>query len=344
MAIRFAILGLGWAGQKHLRTLAGVDGAEIAAVADADPGLARAAAAAYGARPYSHWAELLEAEVDLEAVVLSLPSGERLDAVDDLCDREIALFCEAPPSVSLEAALKAARTVRRAGVLNAVCLQGRWSLAASALRELIRRRPRLFARTAVAVPVFDWVAEGSAPRSLLRKEESGGPLIEQGIHLIDALRYITGDEPVSVQAMAELGAEHPTEGRDSEETTLLTLRHRSGMLSSHLVNWSHRGALAQLQLVGPSFELTWDLSGEERLHGRLDGKPVEEGSAVDPRAEALREFVEAVRRRDQSLIRCDFAEACRSLAVCHAAGEAAASGDTRPVPDVSARLETHRRG
>jgi predicted dehydrogenase len=339
----FAIIGLGWAGQKHALTLSRTEGAELLAVADSDPETAGRIAEATGARAYPDWRALFEGETDLDAVVLAGPSAQRLQLLDEICDRELAVFCEAPPAISLDGALKAARAIRRAGVPNAVCMQYRWSLAGAALRELIRQRPRLFASISVALPVFDWVREGAASATLYRKGDSGGPLIEHGVQFQDALRWVTGDDVLSVHALAELGGQHPADGRDAEETTVLAARHRSGLLSTHVHNWSHRGSLARLQVVGPTFDLTWDMTGEERLTGWLEGEAVDERSGVDCYADALREFVEAVRRRDQNLIRCDFAEACRSLAVCEAGNGAIEAGGALPVPDVAQALTPRAR-
>jgi predicted dehydrogenase len=331
MAINVGIVGLGWPGRKHAESLTAL-GARVVAVADLDPVRTAQVAEQYDARGYAHWSALLEGESELDAVVLATPPSVRLEPIDEICDRELAIFCEKPPALDMATARRAARAIRRARVVNAVGFHYRWSLCAAAMRELIRQRPRLFARIVVAWPVLDWVRQGRASRDLYQKSVSGGPLIEQGIHFQDALRFVTGEEPVEVQAMSDPGTTHPQEGRDSEETTALLVRYASGMLCTHVHNWSYHGAILQLQVVGPSFDLTWSMHGEERLYGTAGSDPVEEHSGLDPYLEEIRGFLEAVRRRDPSLVRSDFADACRSLAVCEAGVRAVETGERVQVP------------
>ncbi len=333
--VKCGVVGLG-IGAVHVASLARIPDAQIVAVADLDVARAQKTAAEHGAHAYSDWRAMLDGEPELDAVILATPAKIRREPIEAIGARGLALFCEKPPAVDLKEALEISVIITAANILNTVGFMYRWSPLADILREAVRNRPRLFARGVVAWPVFDWVVKGYAPKNLFSKAACGGPLIEQAIHFQDVLRYVTGDEPQSVQAIAELGAIYPREGRDCEETTAYALRHESGMLSTHLHNWSHQGTLLQLQVVGEEFDLTWSLAEPEmRLTGTLDGRVIDELSSANCHFEEMDGFVNAVKQGRQDLLRSPYADACRSMAVCEAATNAVASGTAVRILDLS---------
>lgn len=331
MSVKCAVVGLG-IGALHVESLAKIPEAEIVAFADLDVTQVEKFAAKYGARAYTSWGAMLEGENELDAVILATPAHVRLEPIRAICERKIALFCEKPPAVNLEQALVIRDIIGAAGILNAVGFMYRWGSLADRVRELIAGRPPIFARGVVAWPIFDWVASGSAPKNLYTKAGCGGPLIEQGIHYQDVLRYITGDEPVVAQAMAELGNTQPLEGRDCEETTAYVLRHESGMLSTHVHNWSHKGTVMQIQIVGESYELTWDMHHNTlKFKNTSNGEELSETGRAEFYFDEMVGFIQAVQYRDQTNIRSSYADACKSLAVCEAVASAVLSNQSVPV-------------
>lgn len=331
MAVNVGIIGLGWAGRQHAKVLAGLPDAVVTAGADLDASQAKGFAETYDARVYSDMREMLDKEDELDAVIVGTDAGTRLEPVRAVCEHGLALFCEKPPALDLATAIETRDVIERAGILNTVGFQSRWMPTVDRMRELLAGRTRLFARIVIAWPLFDWVKEGHATDRLYRKSACGGPMIEQGIHYQDVLRYVTGDEPIHLHAMAELGPTEPVEGRDCEDTTIVTARHQSGMLSTHVQNWSCKDVLHHIQIVGVEFDLTWRMSEGNRLIGRVDGEEIDESSDTDPYVEEIRGFVAAVAARDQNLLRSPYADACKTLAVCQAAAHSVATGHPQDV-------------
>jgi len=326
MTVNVGIVGVGWAGQQHAKVLASLPDAAVVAGADPDQVRLEAFAKNHGARAYASADEMLTAESDLNAVIVAAEAAVRLEPIRSICDRRLAVFCEKPPALDLATAREVKGIIEQSGVINSVGFQSRWSRAAARMRELIAGRLPLFAQITVAWRVFDWVKDGSWSRRLYTKSGCGGPMIEQGIHYQDALRYMTGDEPVRVHAMAELGKTEPIEGRDCEETTVVLAQHAAGMLSTHVQNWSCSRTLHRIQVVGDAFDLTWLLSEGDKVVGRIDGSEINETLDADPYVEEIRGFVAAVARNDQTIIRSDYADACKTLAVCQAAARAVETG------------------
>ena len=331
MSVKCAVVGLG-IGALHVSSLAKIPEAKLVAFADLDAARVQKFADEHGANAYPDWRAMLDGEPELDAVILATPAHVRMEPIRAICERKIALFCEKPPAVNLEEALRIRDVIAAAGVLNAVGFMYRWAPLADRMRELIAGRPQLFARGVIAWPVFEWVLNGGAPKSLYSKAACGGPLIEQAIHYQDVLRYITGDEPVSVQAMAELGNLYAQEGRDCEETTAYVLRHESGMLSTHIHNWSHKGTVMDIQIVGENYDLTWHMKHEDMsLTGTTDGQEINEPGPSEYYFDELVGFIKAVQQNDQSLLRSSYADACKTMAVCEAANNALASGAMVPI-------------
>ena len=328
MSVKVGVVGVG-IGAMHLRSLALIPEAEVIAIADLNLERAQQFADKAGANAYPDWRAMLDGEPELQAVVLATPAVIRKEPIAAICERKLALFCEKPPALNIDDAREISKIIEAAGIINTVGFMYRWSAAAERMRALVHDRPKLFARIVVAWPVFSWVAGGGAPKSLYKKGPSGGPLIEQAVHFVDVLRYITGDEPVSVQAMAELGNIAQRDDRDCEETTAYIMRHESGMLSANIHNWSHEGATLQLQVVGQHFDVTWHMEHDAlRIFGKVDGAAIEESTESDYYFREIVGFIKAVEAGDQGLLRSSYADATQTLAVCAAATTAIGSGDT----------------
>jgi predicted dehydrogenase len=309
-------------GAAHAGHLANMPAARLAAVADPREDRRQAIAARHGVPAYRDWSEMLERERSLDALIVATPPTIRRGPVSAACNLGLALYCEKPPANDMAEARELTSVVEKAEILNTVGFQYRWSPLANAMRSLVAGQTLSFARLVMAWPVFSWIGAGDAPRELLSHAQTGGPMVSQGIHMQDALRYVTGDEPLEVAMWSGLAAaRHVSEG-DSEETLALVARHESGMLATHIHNWSYRGTLAELQLVGPDLDLTWRIEERPRLIGQVQGKPVSRKSTADMRVLALEGFVTAVRAGRQGLLRSPFTDACKSLAVCIAANQA----------------------
>jgi len=325
--VHIGLVGLG-IGQTHLRHLAEIPGAKIAAIADLDFNKASEFAAKHGANAYPDWRAMLDAETNLDAVILATPAKIRREPITAIAERGLALFCEKPPATNLAEALEISQIITASGILNTVGFMYRWEPLAKRFRDLAAGHHLLFARGLYAWPVLGRVKDGAFPKNLLLKSGCGGPLIEQAIHFLDVLRYITGDEPVAVQAFADLGTLYEHAGRDSEETTAYILRHESGLVSNHVHNWSHQGCLLQTQVIGEKLELTWNMEpGNMRLSGSVDGVAIDEHAASTGYWDEMAGFVEAVRTGDQCLLRSPYADACKSLAVCEAGNRAVETGE-----------------
>ena len=73
MSVRYGIIGSGMMGHEHIRNLALIDGAEVAAVSDPNDHMRESAADKTGARAFSDHKDLLSADL-CDAYLIAAPN------------------------------------------------------------------------------------------------------------------------------------------------------------------------------------------------------------------------------------------------------------------------------
>lgn len=100
--LRYGIIGSGMMGQEHIRNIALLDGAIVAAVADPD-GDMRAEAmrqAGGGCKGYANYQDMLESEA-LDALVIVTPNHTHIDVLRDVMPLNLPILCEKPLCTTL---------------------------------------------------------------------------------------------------------------------------------------------------------------------------------------------------------------------------------------------------
>lgn len=185
------LIGAGRIGRIHAGTLVAHPDVESLVVADYDAGLAGKLAARYGAGAASSVEELFER---VDAVVIASPTDTHVDYLLRAAGRGIPAFCEKPISIDLESTDRAIAAVNEAGIAVQMGFMRRFDPGYRAAYELVASGA-LGEVTLVTGHTHDIEPphESYIPRS-------GGVFKDMLIHDIDALRFVTGAEPVEVTA------------------------------------------------------------------------------------------------------------------------------------------------
>src|SRR5215210_164506 len=101
--LRFGILGCGVIGPHHARAIAGLESAELVAVADVGFESAEEVAGEYGCSAYASLEEMLSG-VDLDAVCVCTPSGMHAEDAITALEAGKDVIIEKPVDVTLKAA------------------------------------------------------------------------------------------------------------------------------------------------------------------------------------------------------------------------------------------------
>jgi len=252
---KVGVVGLRF-GQFLVRTLAHLESAQLAAVADRNPNIAEGLdtyAARYGARAYPSSEEMFAKE-SLDAVVIATAPRARAAVIEQAAERGIAMFVEKPWAANPEHAAQLAEICRRHNATVMLGFSFRFHPAIVRLRELMGGElgPGWMLNGEY---VFDYLP--AADGWFWDPENGNGMFNENSCHLFDAVCYLMG-KPRSVTAEAARFA-----GRPAEEAAAISLRFESGAIAALTVG----GYGANAHWDFPRIDIT-TAHGQARLRGR----------------------------------------------------------------------------
>ncbi len=319
--VKVGIVGCGIMGKKHAESCLQLPGVSVASVADPQVERARTLAADTGAKAFGGTAEMLAAG-PLDAVVVATPPGYRREAVELAASAGAAVFGEKPIALDMASVQAMCRAIDGASVVNSVGFQLRYSPLAHRAQELIAGRTATHLRSLTTTSYY---LERDMPLWYLQRQHSGGPLLEQSIHMIDMARRLVG-EITQVSAVGYREEKPDLPAADSEDAMVLSFRFEGGALGSHVDSCGMDQFNWEVELFGEDWRLQVDFA-RNRLRGRFNGDPVEEDPPKgDYHLVEMEAFIAAVRARKQDGIMSSFADAGVTLATVLAARESLDAG------------------
>ena len=200
----YAIVGLGLYGlQVIIPQFANCAHSRLAAVVSGDPAKARRVAAEHGLPERSIYSyadfDRIRDNPDVDIVYVCLPNSMHAEYVIRAARAGKHVMCEKPMAVSVaecEAMIAACKAAKRKLMIGYRCHFEPFNLEAMRL-----------ARSGVAgkiryVRSEHGFVQGDPSRWRLKRALSGGgSLMDMGVYSLQAARYMTGEEPVAVQAL-----------------------------------------------------------------------------------------------------------------------------------------------
>lgn len=244
---RLGFLGVGWIGRHRMEAMLATGAVEAAAIADASP--TAAAAAASGLAPTAmilrSLDELLEA--DLDGIVIATPSA--LHAEQAICALQtgLAVFCQKPLGRTAAEAAATVAAARAADRLLAVDLSYRFTEAVRRVREVVRQGElgRIFA----ADLTFHNAYGPDKPWFYDHRLAGGGCVMDLGVHLVDLALWVLG-RPAVAEVRSELfakGAPLSPNLEAVEDYAVATLKLATGAVVRLACSWRlHAGEDAQI--------------------------------------------------------------------------------------------------
>jgi myo-inositol 2-dehydrogenase / D-chiro-inositol 1-dehydrogenase len=314
---RIGFVGTGGVAHRHARVLGGMPGVELVAATDVDPACAAVFAEAHGARAVPDLDALLGEELD--AVYVCVPPFAHGALEVRIASAGVALFVEKPLASDQPTAEWVARRIRTSAVLTRV--GHHWRCA-----EPVRRARRLLAGRRIRLVSGVWLDCTPAVAWWADRTRSGGPLVEQAVHVLDLARVLVG-EVTQVHAAA---AGALPGGVETATGALLCFANGAvgTFATTCVLDGRHRTGL---EIVADGIVVG---VGEDWLDVRdTAGAHRAEYDAMAPRTAVDAAFVAALRgtpvppERDGP----DHAEALRSHRLACALARSAASGQPEPV-------------
>jgi predicted dehydrogenase len=215
---RIGFVGTGGVAQRHAGILRGFPDVELVAATDVDADRTRAFGEQYGTTAVPDVEALLACEPD--AVYVGIPPFAHGEVELALATAGVALFVEKPLAVDLATAEKTTAALTGAGVLTRV--GHHWRCA-----EPVRRAAELLAGRTVRLVTATWLDKIPPVPWWTDRDRSGGPLVEQAVHVLDTARVLAGE----VEAVAALSAGPVPDGTVDTATAGL-LRFASGAVGT----------------------------------------------------------------------------------------------------------------
>lgn len=220
--LNVGILGCGRIGRVHAASLAAMEGARVAAVADAMPEAAQALAESCGARAMD--AEALIADAGVDAVVIGTPTHTHYDLIHAAARAGKAILCEKPVDLSAERIRACMAAVEAAGVPFMTAFNRRFDPNFAAIGA------RIAADEIGAVEMVTILSRDPSPPPPAYIEGSGGIFRDMMIHDLDMARFLLGEEPVTVYAVGAALVDPEIGAMGDADTAAVTLTTASGRI------------------------------------------------------------------------------------------------------------------
>jgi predicted dehydrogenase len=294
------VAGVGHLGRHHARLYAGLPGARLVAVADADPERAREVAAAHGCLACDDVAQLIGR---VEAASVAVPTLAHCRVATTLLDAGIDVLVEKPLARTVEEADAILAAARRGDRLVMVGHSERFNPAiATLVREV--REPRFFEIHRLA--------------AFAARSTDIDVVLDLMIHDLDLLLHLDGSAPASIDAV---GVQALTEQFDIANARI---RMTSGCVANLTASRISAEPVRRVRVFQPRTYLTCDTGARSVERFRLvtgpggaariehDQLAVPEG---EPLALELAAFVESVRTRRPPAV--DGLQGRRALELAH---------------------------
>jgi predicted dehydrogenase len=211
-AVRIGMIGAGHRAWAHIAVLRAIPGFQIAGIADPTPEfLQKAAALAGPAVPlYPDYRRLLAEGKDLHAVLVASPNSFHAEQSMACLQKGLHVLCEKPMAIEMADAARMIDAAERAGKVLQISLQMRCTPIYEKVLELVRAG-EIGSLQFVSWNLFrgDWnpaswsVTDPKTGKPVIWRhlaKYTGSSLLEDGIHEIDIVNWISGSRMQRVYA------------------------------------------------------------------------------------------------------------------------------------------------
>lgn len=317
--VKVCFVGCGGIANYHFSHLVNFPDVEFAGFCDLIPERAdnMVEKAKMGKR-YDSYVEMYD-EVKPDAVYICVPPAEHGDIEFEAVKRGINLFVEKPVALSMELANEIKDAIEKAGVISGAGFQDRYLDIIEDAKGFLKDRQigLIFGSWIGGVPGVPWWRKYST---------SGGQIVEQNIHLFDMLRYLIG-EPEKVYCSAGRGLVTDIEGYDVHDYSSAVVTFKNGIVANLFTGCFTGNGPAMnngLTFIAKDARIEYSLRHSTKLITKTE--TIERFNAVDQGVTEDRTFIDAVKIKDQSIVRSPYADAVKTLGFALACNKSIETG------------------
>lgn len=252
--VRVGVIGAGRIARTHASAYKSVARGILTGCTDVNPEAARKFGSENGVRVFDNAEQLLKSP-EIDAVIIATPNGLHAEQTITALRSGKHVFCQKPIAMTME---EADRVVAEAELQKTQVLQYGFMLRFTPPLTQVRLRLKsgglgdpIVSRSAI----FGW--EPSAPW-FYDPKQGGGVILDTMVHFADLLLWLFG--PVEY-VHADGGAYVLQGARDfaSADNAMVTVRHRSGVISHQYVTWTAGHGNFTFEVYGSKGEVAVDL-------------------------------------------------------------------------------------
>lgn len=217
---RIGIIGAGRIGRVHAKTVAQMDGAEVALIADPFEKFGKQAASDFNTKYSPNWEDMLSDDT-IDGIVIGSPTPYHAEQIIKSAKAGKAVFCEKPISNDLATIDKCLQVVSDEKARLLIGFQRRFDANFMAVRE------RVTAGAIGEVRMFQINSRDPAPPPAEYLAQSGGIYLDMMSHDFDQARFCTGGEIEEV-FVAGNAFEDAAQKANDLDTVLVTLKMSNG--------------------------------------------------------------------------------------------------------------------
>jgi myo-inositol 2-dehydrogenase / D-chiro-inositol 1-dehydrogenase len=290
-------------GRTHLRALK--DSTEVTVVAVTEP--VEAAAAQLGEQGLAVYptAEEMFAGSELDGVLIAVPTPQHIDTARKALDAGLPVLCEKPFGLVPEEARETGKLADDRGLALQIAYWRRF------VPELVSLRNDLADGKYGNAHLLVCSQWDEAPPPVAFRQDSGGIYIDMGVHEIDEMLWLLGQDVAEVKAQVFPTTEDPLAQNDVDSTQALVMLSGGTSAALSLGRFYEGGDVVSVALFG------------SKGHTRFDVVSPETGEA--PQLQALKLQAEAFARHASGAAPegTTAEEAARVLEMAHGLTEAA---------------------
>jgi myo-inositol 2-dehydrogenase / D-chiro-inositol 1-dehydrogenase len=300
---RLGLIGGGRMGRTHLRALK--DSTEVTVVAVTEPVAASAAQLREQGLAVYPTVEEMFAGSELDGVLIAVPTPQHIDTARKALEAGLPVLCEKPFGLVPEEAREMGKLADDRGLALQIAYWRRF------VPELVSLRNDLADGKYGNAHLLVCSQWDEAPPPIAFRQDSGGIYIDMGVHEIDEMLWLLGQDFAEVKAQVFPTTEDPLAQNDVDSTQALVMLSGGTSAALSLGRFYEGGDVVSVALFG------------SKGHTRFDVVSPETGEA--PQLQALKLQAEAFARhaRGAAPEGTTAEEAARVLEVAHGLTEAA---------------------
>ncbi len=314
---RVLLCGAGKIAGKHVKCIANIEDAAIAAVCDIRQEAARAFAENrnLSVPVYGSIDEALD-NGTYDYCILSTPRRARLALIEACAKAGVPVLIEKPPCDTLETGKKAGAVLRDTNLLHSVGFMHRWNESLNHTLDAISGERKMLVMIQFYNTFYHQLDRLSEDHfDPFKVSVTGGVVGDQCIHYLDLCRYISGCEVKMIQTVFAGNQGIPVRSSNTTVDTLTwTLQMENGVIVSHTHTWCAPFPRCLVEIMTDKSSVTVDLF-KNKASGMVAGEPFEFQGTADEYEEEHRGFMRAIEAKDMSLVRSSYADALKTFAL-----------------------------